>query len=95
MYNNNKGFTYLGVSMHGINKGFKIRQGHDANHHTTMGCKKGVKRSTHTRQVGIPITFRGYTKIMVLTTTIYKKGFVGEVPKRVNMLTVSMLRQQK
>jgi hypothetical protein len=45
--------------------------------------------------VGIPITFRGYTKIMVLTTTIYKKGFVGEVPKRVNMLTVSMLRQQK
>jgi hypothetical protein len=45
--------------------------------------------------VGIPITLRGYTEIMKMTTTMSLKGVVGEVPKRLNMLTVSMLQQQK
>jgi hypothetical protein len=45
--------------------------------------------------VGIPLTLRGYTKIMIMKTTISLKGVVGEVSTRINMLMVSMLHQQK
>ena len=57
---------------------------------------KRVSRGRHTQDKwAYPSHLEGYTKNMIMKTTISLKGVVGEVLKGINMLMVSMLHQHK